>query len=137
MTFQQMMADDYSNVFLNTDEFGEAVTYFPVCGNGSSRSISVVIDEFRDDEIVEGNTTLAVSVMRVTAKNHATLGIDNPQRGDKLLRAADLPAATGTDTKQYFLHRVTHRDAAGLVMEFARKRETETGPHVGRTRRYT
>lgn len=136
MTFKDMMADDYTDVFMNADEFGELGTYFPACGAGSSRSITVVVDEETDEEIVSGSVILDVTTIRVTAKNHATLGIDNPQRGDKFLRAADLPAGLGETTKQFFLHRVEHRDAAGVVLRFARQREKETGANVGRRRRY-
>lgn len=89
-TFRELLAEDLKDVFLNTEEFGEAVTFFPA-GGGASRRIVVLIEqnqrgvsgELIDHELDE----ITVQVSRKV--NGESGGIERPIVGDTLTRAND------------------------------------------------
>lgn len=76
------MASDVDDVFLNTDEHAESVTYTP--NGGSGRSIVVVILAIPSEIAMEGNHEVEHKLINVFAKRDATTGINAPAKGDTL-----------------------------------------------------
>jgi len=74
MTLKEQMSADVSAVFLNTNEFAQAVTYTPSGGGGSS--INAVFDESADPSYEEDGKikirrgTLVISIADVSAPAH-------------------------------------------------------------------
>lgn len=64
MTLKTQMATDVANVFLNTDEFAEAITYTPANGSGASVNAVVMRDSVSHDNFQDGLS----SVYRATIK---------------------------------------------------------------------
>jgi len=84
MGFKDILAADVSNVFTNSDEFGEPLSYQPK--NGAARSVNGVVDHeggYQDQSFGESN----IEVLDVFVSRDDTTGIDDPQLGDRIARA--------------------------------------------------
>lgn len=85
--FRELLAEDADDVFFNTEEFGERISFYPA-GNGPMRTIAAVIEETEravsGDVIDEGREEIVVLVRR-----HAFEGILRPAMGDALALAED------------------------------------------------
>jgi hypothetical protein len=96
MTLKTQQAEDVS-VFLNTDDFSETATYYSVAG-GEARSVVCNIDE--DGELLDsGRDQYDRVALTVTVARDADDGIDDPRKGDYLIRegGADKFAYDGPD----------------------------------------
>lgn len=81
MTLREQMDADVSNVFLNTDEHAEDVTYTPK--GGAARTIAVIIDE--DSQFIPTQNDARTSDMAsVFCRRDGSTGIVNPQLGDTI-----------------------------------------------------
>lgn len=98
MTLRELIASDVTDVLMVADDFAEVITYYPA-GGGSARSVYAIVEEagtIRDDDHGLSSTeTIHVTVSR-DADDTATdgtqvNGIDDPQLGDSIRRANDLP----------------------------------------------
>jgi len=127
MTFATTKTADVAETLVH---FGEGSTYWPACGAGSQRSITIVVDEQDFQQTKDGKSLLEVSQINVFARNHATTGIDDPRLGDRLIRDSDTPAAAGQKVREYYLSRVIDVDPDGGWYEFISRRRIETGPNV-------
>lgn len=127
MTFATTKTADVAETLVH---FGEGVTYWPACGAGSERSLTVVVDEQEFDQQKDGKSLLEVSRINVFARFHATTGINDARLGDRLIRDSDTPAPAGQKVREYYLSRVIDVDADGGWYEFISKRRIETGPNV-------
>lgn len=96
MTLKELIESDVADVFMNTADFGETVTYSPA-GGGGSRTLVAIVDEggtFQSDETGLGQTeVIHVTVSRnrsdETTDGVAVGGIDDPQIGDCIRREND------------------------------------------------
>ncbi len=96
MTLKELIESDVADVFMNTDDFAEDVTYYPA-GGGASRTVSAIVDEdgtFQTDDTGLARTeVIHVTVSRnrndETTDGVAVGGIDNPQIGDCIRREND------------------------------------------------
>lgn len=84
MTLAELVAADVDDVFLNSDEFGETVSYTP--SGGSVRSIVVVIGRRQNGLKDDRGHLVDTGVITVYAKKSATTGINAPAKGDKIVR---------------------------------------------------
>ena len=82
MSLRDTINQDAYNVFMNTDDFAEVVTYHP--GNGSSRSIKAVVQRDPITGYTE-NGTAVIPRCVVFVPNNSTLGIS----GDELDEGQD------------------------------------------------
>jgi hypothetical protein len=91
--FQDMLAADAA-IFVNADEFGEAVVYVP--RNGATRSISAQVQR----EVPEGDEQLQGTItpsLFVTVRNSNSIGISSAEvntGGDKVRLAQRVGGAT-------------------------------------------
>ncbi len=83
-TLKQQITADVSDVFLDTDEFAETVTYIPA--SGAAVSITVVIEESDEFLDVEGRAVFDEVILVFTSRNSS--GIASPVLGDGLKRSA-------------------------------------------------
>lgn len=82
MTLAAQIAADVETVFLNTDDFGEEVSYTPA--GGAARTIVVVIEPQPAEIRQEGSHLVEHRIVRVLAKVHATEGIITLSKGDSI-----------------------------------------------------
>ncbi len=83
MTFKTQQAADISNVFLNSDEFAETVTYHP--DGGANKDILAVVGEpLTDTEETEGGGRTLTRRVEVRISADATAGIDAPTYKDEI-----------------------------------------------------
>jgi len=90
MTLKTVIADDFSQVILNTNELAETVTYYPK--HGAERSVVGVVQEMsrlNGQEFGTQNTEeIWITVNRDPESSNG--GIDLPQAGDGLRRASSV-----------------------------------------------
>jgi hypothetical protein len=82
MTLKQQIIDDVEDVFLDTDEFGESITYTPTGGADVSILASVnktSVNSGYFDDGSSDNTAIEVMIGR-----EAVTGIENPVLGDQI-----------------------------------------------------
>lgn len=84
MSLKDMLASDMAAVFLNSDEFAEAITYRK--RSGTTRSIKAIIDRHPPatrEEMAEGR----VPKLTITVANSATTGVSAGEwdRGEAFL----------------------------------------------------
>lgn len=84
MTLKTLMESDIDDVFLNTDEFGVSVEYYPVKGGGKrtltaalARGVTTVIEKGQAHET-------KVEVVTLLFKRDDTTGISVVSRGDTI-----------------------------------------------------
>jgi hypothetical protein len=81
MTLRDVMESDVTDVFLNTDEHAESITYTPK--GGTARTITAIIDE--DAQFIATQTDAALADMAaIYATRDPLTGIDQPQLGDTI-----------------------------------------------------
>jgi hypothetical protein len=83
-TLKQQITADVAGVFLDTDEFAEAVTYIPA--SGSEVSITVIIEE--EDEFLDENQRAADHEFIRVFTALTSAGIKYPTLGDAIKRSA-------------------------------------------------
>jgi hypothetical protein len=67
-------------IFVNSSEFGEAVTYIERSTNGEPKAINALVDPSFDTE----TESLVDTRENVVIQNDATLGILDPKPGDEI-----------------------------------------------------
>lgn len=112
-----MIAAHRSTVFLNTDDFAEAVTYLPK--SGSSRTVTAIIEDVTRLRDLNGgivNTEeIEVFVGRDASADEG--GVDSPQIGDGLMRSA---ANDPTQKVYSFIGDITDIEPDGWTLLFRR-----------------
>lgn len=112
--FQDMLAADAA-VFVNADEFGEAVVYVP--RNGATRDISAQVQR----EVPEGNEQAEGAVVPslfVTVRNSSTTGISSAEvntGGDKVRLAQRI----GGETKDCPIIEVVSQDPGMMKLRLS------------------
>jgi len=87
MGFQDLVSSDLDGLILNASELGETVTYYPM--DAIDRSIVVIV--FNDEQPMNDNAATWIDEeIRIVCNRSATTGIDNPQFGDTIVRAAGI-----------------------------------------------
>lgn len=76
MTFKDLIASDVANVFMDTDEYAEPVTYTPDGGSAVTVDAVVNVGGKSEDPTVGG--TESISVIEVNLPRDATTGIADP-----------------------------------------------------------
>ncbi len=122
-TFQELLQSDLDDVFLNTEEFGESVEYYPF--GGAMRTITVAVSEYGARNEMELNAKSVSAQLRVFAKRDAVTGIDNPQQKDYLVRSSE-PGVN------YYFQRVLEQDSAGHELLFEKRARGVTGANESR-----
>lgn len=118
MTLRDMIDDDAVDVFLNTDEFAESVTYYPrtrTATASSSRSIAAVV--FRNQmEVVSENGVSVLPVWEVHVANNSTTGIASTEidtGGDQI----GFPPRDGEDAVKKTIVMILVQDHGMLVLQ--------------------
>lgn len=104
---QQMQDDQLA--FLNSDEFGESVTFYPY--GGTSRTITVIVNRDAPPTQDEFDSNLR-EVMLVSIANHATRGVTSSSYSSRDEIA--LSFRPGETAKRYLLGMPVSIDAAML-----------------------
>ena len=79
MTLKSLMMNDMSNTFLNTDEFGESITY--VTKAGVEKSISAVVSRGRLDPDEETAGRSLSDEIEIRIANDSTAGVTSVDAG--------------------------------------------------------
>lgn len=118
MTLREQIAEDLENVFLNTDDFADSVTYCPK--TGEVRTVVMLVDRRRDfREDAQGLTHVEIAECRCLRDptNATKGGVDNPQIGDSVL----LPASEDAEQRKFsYSGIVTDISASDWVLHFSR-----------------
>ena len=97
MSLASQIADDVADVFQQVDDFAETITYFPKEGKPRSIVVTRVSLSFyrrqRQEHIEEEqHHQVQVEELAFFIKNHAVLGMTNPQLGDAIRLSTDRSA---------------------------------------------
>jgi len=84
LTFKQMLIADAKEIFLNLNEFGEAITYTPIA-TGTAKVLVGVIKDEPEIPIDWDDGTGTKATLEVHISNDATSGVVSPARLDSLL----------------------------------------------------
>lgn len=107
-----VMSDDMLG-FMNSDEFGESGQYHPDGDSSNSRTIAVSIDRVPPAPMDVSNAPF----FRITARNHATLGI-TAQELDTGMDTISLPRRYGDSTLTvYRIVLLEKHDSAALTLQ--------------------
>lgn len=91
MGFQDMVSSHLDNVILDNTVLAESVTYQPM--DNIERTINVVV--FNDEQPMSNGTANWIDEeIRIVCNRDSSTGIDNPQFGDTILRAAGIEPDT-------------------------------------------
>lgn len=88
-TFRELLSEDLRDVFLNAEEFGESISFYPA-NNGAMRRLSAVIEA--NQRAVSGDGSMIdherdeITVLVSRERNGERGGIDKPIVGDTLTR---------------------------------------------------
>ena len=117
MTLRDQIAADGESLFIETNDFAEAVTYHPYNFHGETtradRSISAVV--IRDEAGVDDNGNI-LFVYEVHVANDVTLGITSDELdlgGDAL----SFPPRDGEAAERFNIARILSQDHGMLVLE--------------------
>lgn len=118
MTLRDMIASDASDVFLNTSDFAETVTYYPHTYHGAtaraSRSISAVV--FREQLTIIGEDVDTVApLFEVHVANSTTVGINSDEidlGGDQI----EFPPRDGKAAERRTITELVTQDNGMLVV---------------------
>lgn len=78
-TFKDQLASDAANVFLNSNEFAEEITYIPSIG--TSRIIKAIVDRKRVTPAGEDTGRIVLDQTEITIANDPVYGLDAIQKG--------------------------------------------------------
>lgn len=104
MSFKDQTADDAVNVFLNSDEFAEFVTYTPK--NSSLKSIKAVVNR-EPMRIVGGSRQVAVGVVEIEVANDATYGVTTVKESHDIVT---LPYKVGGTPEDFVVQKILGQD---------------------------
>ena len=116
--FSDMLAADRTNVFLNTAEFAESLTYWSKDAPGKAVTITGVVHRQKRGEANQTYHRTEEETLELTVSAAA---ITNPQTGDTIRLLDD-----DADVRHTFV-RQNHRDAQMRVLEFKRIRIKTSG----------
>lgn len=116
--FSDMLADDVSNVFLNTSEFAETITYWSKDTPGKAVAVTAVVHRHKRMEENQQYHRTDGELLDVSV---AAAAIDNPQTGDVIRLSEDASDVRHTYVEQ------THRDAQMRVLRFRTIRIVKSG----------
>ena len=116
--FSDMLAADCTNVFLNTSEFAESLTYWSKDAPGKAVTITGVVHRQKRGEANQQYHRTDEETLELTVSAAA---ITNPQTGDTIRLLDD-----DVDVRHTFV-RQNHRDAQMRVLEFKRIRIKTSG----------
>jgi len=118
-TLAEMLAADPAAVYIQDSDFAEDVSYTPF--EGAARTIGVVVaDDGTAMEPGEDGSETKIRRIRVYCQISSTLGIDDPQTGDELLRSGD-------DYPYVYSGEIFEQDAHSLLLEFWRREDLARG----------
>jgi len=92
MSFKDNLATDANNVFLNTNEFAEDITYTPK--GGSPKSIKAIIVRSRLDTGGEDAGRILRKQAEIYIANDATIGVDSIDKGDDKVQFPEIPGGS-------------------------------------------
>ena len=93
--------------FVDTDVFGESITYTPGDGSGAVSRNAVVIR--RLPELVAGTAAALAPVIDVWIRNHATLGVSAVDRGSDMVSVA---TKVGGTAAAHAIDQIVEQDSA-------------------------
>lgn len=120
MTLRDLISNDATAVFLNTDEFAETITYLPHRDPGqaarSDRSVAAVVIRNQYDALSEDGGEVVVSMWEVHVANNVTEGITSAEINvgrDRL----SFPPRDGKTATTRTITKLTTQDHGMLVLE--------------------
>lgn len=120
MTLRDMITDDATAVFLNTDEFAESVTYYPHRYPGtalrSNRTITAVVIREQIQAITQDGSQTVLPRWEVHVANDSTAGISSDEidlGGDQI----GFPPRDGQTAERRSIVRLVTQDSGMLVLE--------------------
>lgn len=125
MSFKDLINDDVSDVFLNTEEFAESFRVHEP--NGGTRTITATVADERIEYERTPNGQREVAVLELLVTNSDTTGIATPEKRMYVTRVAE------NDTQiQYALETVLEQDNGALLIQFKNRKHTRGGHESGR-----
>jgi hypothetical protein len=120
MTLRDMITDDATAVFLNTDEFAESVTYYPFRYPGtalrSNRTITAVVIREQIQAVTQDGSQTVLPRWEVHVANDSTAGISSDEidlGGDQI----GFPPRDGQTAERRSIVRLVTQDSGMLVLE--------------------
>jgi len=80
MAFSDDLDDDMEEVFLNTDEYGEAITYYRA--DGTTLLINAIVEQ-------QFGAIDRVETARALVSTDSTLGVADPYEGEQFARSGE------------------------------------------------
>lgn len=95
MTFKSQLDDDAVNVFLNSDEFAESITYTP--SGGSPKTIKAVVSRERVDPDSQARGNVLINQAEIHIAKDSTYGVASVSKGaDKVSFPAIIGGSNST-----------------------------------------
>jgi hypothetical protein len=114
------ITDDFTNRILNTEHFADTVAYTPK--GGSVRTITVQICGMHGGVRHESHQLTNERMVIVWCRRHATLGVNDPQIGDKIAwegETYNFDAVTGESSGEFHLRfKCVERSRVGNMPAF-------------------
>lgn len=88
MTFKDQLKNDSLNIFLNTNEFSEVITYTPK--GGVAKTIKAIVDRQRVSPASEDGGRTLLNDLEIQIANDATYGVTLINKGFDVVAVAEI-----------------------------------------------
>ncbi|MEI8350091.1 MAG: hypothetical protein WCI77_08045 [Candidatus Omnitrophota bacterium] len=106
-TFKEILDNDVKNVFLNTNEFAESITFTPY--GGTAKSIKAIVQRSRLDPASEDTGRSLLNQAEIFIANDSVEGVTSINKGqDKV----SLPATIGGSSSNWLVVDIIDHDSA-------------------------
>jgi len=105
MSFKTQLSQVMVNVFLNSDEFAEEITYTPK--DESPKTIKAIVTRSRLDPAEEDGGRILQNQCKIQIANDATGGVTSVDKGDDMV---SLPAIVGGDSVDWVVIDILEAD---------------------------
>lgn len=129
MTLAAQIQADTAGVFLNTADFAQLITYFPLGGRPVQFNAVDSQTGRREDEQTHHSLETDSVVLAVANDPAGLVGMANPQRGDAVLLANDSPDGRRPDGSSAYwsFKEIVDQDFAMFLVKFERPKLAKAG----------
>jgi len=107
MAFKDQMAADAANIFLNTDEFAESISYTPY--GGAAKTIKAIVTRNRISPDSQEQGRVLINQVEIQIANDVTNGIATVTKGQDTV---SLPAFLGGSASTWRIVDILDHDSA-------------------------
>ena len=115
MSLKDHLDDDAVNVFLNTDEFAEDITYTP--SGGPAKSIKAIIDREQLEPSEESRGRVTARSANIEIANNSTYGVDTVNKGADTV---SFPVNVGEGAVSWLVVKIIDQDPGMWLLEVRR-----------------